>query len=175
MCICNHSLRHSITPIRHYNKCTNVHMQSLNLYTCTNVHMYTSNYSLQLMYTCSDSLRTNAHTYNCTHVHMQLLTPIHIHMQCPTPSLNHQHAIRCNDSLRHSITHARARTLSLSSPPPRPHIPHTPKTSRSYYGVATSSSLLKIIGLFCKRALQKRRYSTKETYNFKELLWGGYK
>jgi len=37
-----------------------------------------------------------------------------------------------------------------------------------YYGVATISRLLQIIGLFCKRALQKRRYSTKETYNFKE-------
>ena len=42
--------------------------------------------------------------------------------------------------------------------------------------------LLKIIGLFCKRALLKRRYSAKETYNLKELancsmyvsppLWG---
>jgi len=37
-----------------------------------------------------------------------------------------------------------------------------------YYGVATISRLLKIIGLFCKRALWKRRYSAKETYNFKE-------
>ena len=36
------------------------------------------------------------------------------------------------------------------------------------YGVATISRLLKIIGLFCKRALRKRRYSAKETYNFKE-------
>jgi len=36
------------------------------------------------------------------------------------------------------------------------------------YGVATISSLLKIIGLFCKRALLKRRYSAIETYNFKE-------
>ena len=36
------------------------------------------------------------------------------------------------------------------------------------YGVATISSLLKITGLFCKRALYKRRYSAKETYNFKE-------
>ena len=35
-------------------------------------------------------------------------------------------------------------------------------------GVATISRLLQIIGLFCKRALQKRLYSTKETYNFKE-------
>jgi len=36
----------------------------------------------------------------------------------------------------------------------------------STYGVATISRLLKIIGLFCKRDLQKRRYSAKETYNF---------
>jgi len=54
------------------------------------------------------------------------------------------------------------------------------------------SRLLKIIGLFCKRALKKRRYSAKETYNFVDpidrshpishlqesttwfLLWGGY-
>jgi len=43
-----------------------------------------------------------------------------------------------------------------------PFLTHTP------YGVATISRLLKIIGHFCKRALQKRRYSAKETYNFKE-------
>ena len=36
------------------------------------------------------------------------------------------------------------------------------------YGVATISRLLKIIGLFCKRALYKRRYSAKETYDLKE-------
>jgi len=36
------------------------------------------------------------------------------------------------------------------------------------HGVATISRLLKMIGLFCKRALLKRRYSAKETYNFKE-------
>ena len=36
------------------------------------------------------------------------------------------------------------------------------------YGVATMSRLLKIIGLFCKRALQKRRYSAKESYDFKK-------
>jgi len=34
-------------------------------------------------------------------------------------------------------------------------------------GVATISRLLKIIGI-CKRDLLKRRYSGKETYNFKE-------
>jgi len=39
---------------------------------------------------------------------------------------------------------------------------------RHYYGVATVSRLLKIIGLFCKRALWKRLYAAKEIYNFKE-------
>ena len=38
----------------------------------------------------------------------------------------------------------------------------------SIYGGATMSRLLKMIGLFCKRALYKRRYSAKETYNLKE-------
>jgi len=33
-------------------------------------------------------------------------------------------------------------------------------------GVATVSRIDKIIGLFCKRAPQKRQYSAKETYNF---------
>jgi len=33
------------------------------------------------------------------------------------------------------------------------------------YGVATISRLLEIIGLFCKRALQKRSYSAYQTYN----------
>ena len=47
----------------------------------------------------------------------------------------------------------------------------TPDTSwhdMLYYGVATISRLLKIICLFCKRALYKRRYSAKETWYFKE-------
>ena len=39
---------------------------------------------------------------------------------------------------------------------------------KNTHGVATISRLLQIIGLFCKRALYKRRYSTKETYNFEE-------
>jgi len=41
----------------------------------------------------------------------------------------------------------------------------------SYCGVtpnAEVSRLLKITGLFCKRGLQKRLYSAKETYNLKE-------
>ena len=36
------------------------------------------------------------------------------------------------------------------------------------HGVATIGRLLKITGLFCKRAPSKRRYSAKETYHCKE-------
>jgi len=35
-----------------------------------------------------------------------------------------------------------------------------------HYGVALISRIDKITGRFCKRALQKRRYSAKETYDF---------
>ena len=40
------------------------------------------------------------------------------------------------------------------------------KKESSDYGVALISRMDKILGLFCKRALYKRRYSAKETYNF---------
>ena len=39
--------------------------------------------------------------------------------------------------------------------------------SRKRYGVATISRMLKNIGLFCKRDLQKRPIFCKETYIFK--------
>jgi len=40
--------------------------------------------------------------------------------------------------------------------------------SHCAYGLATIRRLLKITGFFCKRALLKRLYSEKETYDFKE-------
>ena len=39
---------------------------------------------------------------------------------------------------------------------------------KTRYGVATISRLLKLIGLFRKRALSNRLYSAQETLNFKE-------
>ena len=39
-------------------------------------------------------------------------------------------------------------------------------TGDGRYEVATIKEIDKIIGLFCKRALYKRRYSAKETYDF---------
>ena len=40
--------------------------------------------------------------------------------------------------------------------------------SNTRYGVAMTSRLLSIIGLFCKRPYRIRQYSAKETYNFEE-------
>jgi len=37
--------------------------------------------------------------------------------------------------------------------------------SQRYYGVALLCRIDEIIGLFCKRALQKRQYSAQETSN----------
>jgi len=48
----------------------------------------------------------------------------------------------------------------------RRHVTHM-NVSWVMYRVATCSRLLKIIGLFCKRALWKRRYSAEDTYNFR--------
>ena len=39
-------------------------------------------------------------------------------------------------------------------------------TLHSLFLVSVCQYTYKTIGLFCKRALQKRRYSAKETYNF---------
>ena len=47
------------------------------------------------------------------------------------------------------------------------HAPCTTHRDAFTYGVATTYRLLKIIGLFCKRALKKRWYSAKETCTFK--------
>jgi len=47
---------------------------------------------------------------------------------------------------------------------------HSEKSARFWieHGVAKICRRLKIIGLFCKSALWKRRYDAKETYTFKE-------
>jgi len=50
------------------------------------------------------------------------------------------------------------------------HPPPTIVENIRSYGVASMSRTLKIIGLFCKRALQKRPIFCKETYMFKRSI-----
>ena len=81
--------------------------------------------------------------------------------------------------LRSSVLWHRSRSLLQKSPTKETYIRSSVLCLRSSvlclyvshtwrYGVATISRLLQIIGLFCKRALQKRPIFFKETYNFKE-------
>ena len=49
-----------------------------------------------------------------------------------------------------------------------PQIEYSGYVDNIWGGVATISRLLKITGLSCQRALEKRGYSAKETYDYKE-------
>ena len=44
----------------------------------------------------------------------------------------------------------------------------THKATHKHYALASINRLLKMIGLVCKKALYKRLYSAKKTYNLKE-------
>ena len=58
---------------------------------------------------------------------------------------------------------------TASRPKASRSLAHTlPRVNSDMYGVATISRLLKDLRLFCKKAILKRLYSEKETYNFKE-------
>ena len=97
---------------------------------------------------CAHTLYTLRHTWpSVLATHMQHILQ-HI---CNTYVTHMQHILQHTPyTLRHTCRSVLAQCVTLC------------------YGVATISTLLKIIGLFCKRALQKRLYSAKETYNFKE-------
>ena len=102
---------------------------------------------------CTCSSCTNAHYwYEWTVlIHSQWRW---CHAQCIRAIVSHK--------FKHSAAHAaRAQRVLMRITDRNPQ-------DLSTYGVATISRLLKMIGLFCKRALKKRRYSAKETYNFKE-------
>jgi len=79
---------------------------------------------------------------------------------CDCNALQHT-AIHCN-TLQLTATHCNSLLTHCNT------LQHTRVSSCvdiHVYGVASVSRIDKITGLFCKRALQKRRYSAKETYN----------
>ena len=123
------------------------------MYTCTHIYMCVIHTSTTVVYT---------HIYVCTCIHFDT---------CMTTTV-------VDICMTYICVHVDNRYAAV-------FFPNSEKTaayesckswaSRFYsvnrvecYGVATISRLLKIIGVFCKTALHKRLYSTKETYNFKE-------
>ena len=67
-------------------------------------------------------------------------------------------------------THRGDQTLKIFGPPDWTVSMYTLLSDGESRLLPSISRLLKIIGLFCKRALQKRLYSAKETYNFKDPI-----
>ena len=135
-------------------------------------------------------------TYVHTHIHIHIKTHTHIHTRTHTLPLSRTHLFQirtcdityfrksCSIShmYTHTSTHTQTHTLSRSHTLSLAHShTHTHTHPSAWficeilligciasYGVPTIGRHLKIIGLFCKRALQKRLYSSNETYNFQE-------
>jgi len=123
-------------------------------------------------HTCND---THIHTHRHAHTHTQACNDTHIHKH---PSM-HPHTCSQLCVRGHGVRASTARGIwnvaclrhfgLLLRHYFHPRIDACRTSQKSaQYGVATISRLNKNIGLFCERALQKRRCSEKETYNFKE-------
>jgi len=96
-------------------------------------------------------------------------TQTHTHLYLPTHQPTHPRTQTSTYSPTHPLTHTRARThTGVGAGAGAGALAHVHAHAHTYpYEVATISRLLKIIGLFCKRALEKKLYSAKETSNFK--------
>jgi len=120
------------------------------------------------------------HTHNSLHVcllHTHKYEPDTYTHTCVCVCLLYTHVCLWHVSLLHTYTHMSG-LLNTHTCVCVPIVHMCVYDMWAYYihthtqslacGVATLSRLLKIIGLFCKRALWKRWYSAKETYNFNE-------
>jgi len=82
-------------------------------------------------------------------------------------------ALHCLKGVRQWHSRGRGRCNETARREKNKHIPqhsnqrHRKPPMSGWYGVATISRMLKNIGLFCKRALQKKPIFCKETYIFK--------
>ena len=143
------------------------------------IHMHAITHS----YVCHDSfiyvprlicVRTMTHLYVC-----------HDSFIC-VPWLIHMHAIThsyvCHDSFMcvPRLIRMRAKNYSYAYHDLFVCVIWTIHICDISHGVASVSMIDKITVLFCKRALQKRQYSAKETYNLIDpthtwhMIWGGY-
>jgi len=120
-----------------------------------------------------------------THAHVHIHVDLHTHTNAPSYTQAHTHLhTRIHtyhyDSATHHVlknmcmhmyvyihTYTNTNTHAFDVYFACIHFEDKNDTGHTH-GVATTSRLLKIVGLFCKRALQKRLYSAKETCNLNE-------
>ena len=126
----------------------------INIYIYLYIHIYIYIHMYTYIY---------IHTYIYTHTYMYIYLSVSADDIRKTSSrrvtestLQHT-ATHCN-TLQHTATHYNTRVTESTQ------CRHVRENTDS----VRSSRLLKITGPFCKRALSKRLYSAKETYDFKE-------
>ena len=133
--------------------------ESCNIYECAMLHSTKA----------PEESRLPRHTYEWVMSHIWMSHVLHVYESCLTDEWVMSRIWMSHVTHMNNSCHAgRRRPRKL----PRHtyeqfHAAHM-KESCLTYGVATISRLLKFVSLFCKWALQKRLYSAKETYNFKE-------
>jgi len=134
----------------------------MHTYIYTYIYTY-AHYVSQKRMSCGRNTSTNTqidahiHTYIHTYTHIHLCIPhAHVMHKC-TPMSCHVFVMFHKWNFTIDILHMAFHTCCLT---------HDIHVWWFTYGVASVSRIDKITGLFCKRALQKRRYSAKETYNF---------
>jgi len=107
---------------------------------------------IQVSYTHTHTrTHTNTHTRTHTHTHM------HSHMHSRVTSVTYMHTYFHTHTHIHIHTHTHTHAYT-----------HKHACIRDWYGVATISRLLKIIGLFCRISSFLWGPFAKETYDFKE-------
>ena len=146
------SCAHLFTHIHNCMDSICAHTHSLSFFARTHSFTHTHN--------CMDSICAHTHALSFFHTH----THSHTYTHSTIVRIAYVHTHTFSFSLTHTHSHTHSHTHT-----------HTTIVWTAYmhplticYGVATMSRLLKIIGLFCKRALENTRYSAKETYHFKE-------
>jgi len=125
--------------------------------------MYIYRLHLQATFTVNVHCKYNVHYKYNVHLHLQgretcLPRSLHTCLDTSNNRMFQGHRSRNNQPNARMRAHVRMETGL-----PRAHF-----FICLVYGVATISRLLKITGLFCKKALQKRPIFCKETYDFKE-------
>jgi len=113
--------------------------------------------------------------YVCVYVFVFVSVCVYVSRPCLSNGATHCNTLRhtathCN-TLQHTATHKRSTSLcmliQMSNTSLVSDMSYTNELQDArhviYTWLATCSRLLKIIGLFCKRALWKRWYSAKET------------
>jgi len=127
------------------------------------IYIYTHVYIYSLQGIVRKQRSTNPFTHQCAGRSASHWTLEHAHTQ--NTYLLPQQCIRTRANM-----YTLANVYMCSRHAYHTRIPqHTHILQLAYwYEVVSMSRLLKIIGLFCKRALQKRLYSATETCNFKE-------